>query len=95
MAAEGAPSLNSKVPNRLSTRSGVEIDASSSAETESLMVVSRLPALRHCEVSMCNLALGVPGNHLGLVPGNGPGKIIARPYGTLSGSSRCPRLVPR
>src|SRR5664279_6561428 len=33
VAAEGAPSLNSNVPRRLCTRSGVEIDLSVSAET--------------------------------------------------------------
>ena len=33
MAAEGAPSSNSSVPSRLSTRSGVEIERSVSAET--------------------------------------------------------------
>ena len=49
VASDGAPSLNSNVPSRVSTLSGVEIDLTVSAETSAIAVLLPHCGFDHCE----------------------------------------------
>ena len=56
MAAEGAPSSNSSVPRRLSTRSGVEIERSVPADTPFFFVFLFLAVLIPSSLPLENVA---------------------------------------